>query len=380
MVIVSNTDKTLRLTVDYRKLNPHVNIDNYPMPDRDSVIEKLGNAKYMSKLDLTKAYFQLPLSENSRKYTSFVTEFGQFEFNVVPFGIRFASGLCNRIMKEVLHSCSDFVTTFVDDLVIYSSDFDSHLSHVNKVLSTLFNSGITLNLKKCSFAQQCIKFLGFIIEDCMLKPDIDKVNAIRNFPRPTTKKQLRSFLGILNFYNRFVPHLASHLSLLTNLLKKQCSDKIVWDENLDYCFRESRELVSANAALFIPRYGYNFVLQTDASDNGLGAVLGQEIDGEFRPISFISRKLNSAEQNYAVIEKECLAIKWAIEYFHQYLYARKFIVCTDHAPLTWLSQNKNVNSRLTRWALTLQSFDFVIKYIKGTENLLADALSRNPTC
>ena len=151
IVVVKNSDSTLRITVDFRKLNPHVNIDNYPMPDRDSVIEKLSNAKYLSKLDLTKAYFQIPLDEESKKYTSFVTEFGQFEFNCVPFGIRFASGLCNRILKEILNDFDDFVTSFVDDLVIYSNDFQSHVNHLRRVFERLKSVGITLNERKCDF-------------------------------------------------------------------------------------------------------------------------------------------------------------------------------------------------------------------------------------
>ena len=378
VVVVTNTDKTLRLTVDYRKVNPHVNVDNYPMPDRDTVIEKLHKSKYLTKLDLTKAYFQLPLDESSRKYTSFVTEFGQFEFCVVPFGIRFASGLCNRIMKEVLSSCTDYVTNFVDDIVIHSEDFESHVMHISNVLSELRKAGNTLNRKKCKFANSSVKFLGFVVGQGMVKPDYEKVKAIRNFPRPETKKQLRSFLGVLNFYNKFVPHLASNISMLTNLLSKFSPDRIMWNKNLNSCFEDARNLVSEDAVVYIPKPSEKFILQTDASLEGIAAILGQEIDGIFRPISFISRKLTKAERNYAVIELECLAIKWSIDYFYPYLYGQNFFIRTDHAPLTWLRQTKHQNSRLTRWALSLQSMDFTIQYVKGTDNLLADALSRSP--
>lgn len=376
VVTVINSDKSLRLTIDYRKLNPHINVDNFPMPDRDVVMHKLAEAKYMSKLDLTKAYFQFPLDEESTKYTSFVLEFGQFEFNVVPFGIRFASGLCNRIIKEILSSCSNYVTSFVDDLIIYSDSLDSHVKHIRHVLSELANAGITLNPKKCSFAQTSVKFLGFIVENGTVKPNPEKVSSIRNFPKPETKKQLRSFLGLINFYNVFVPHLATHVSKLTGLLCNDKSDKIVWDKDLSNCFHNAVKLVSDDALLFIPKKDCEFVLQTDASLLGIAAVLGQYINDKFRPIYFISRKLNKAEKNYAVIELECLAIKWAVDYFYSYLYGSKFKIMTDHAPLTWLKQNHGKNSRLTRWALSLQTFDFHIEYIKGSENLLADALSR----
>ena len=378
MVIVKNTDSTIRLTVDFRKLNPYVNIDNYPMPDRDAVIEKLYKAKFMTKLDLTKAFFQIPIDKISQKYTSFVTEFGQFAFTVVPFGIRFASGLCSRIINKLLSSHESYITNFVDDLVIFSDSFESHMKHVKAVLSTLASIGVTLNLKKCTFAQSTIKFLGFIIGEGKVFPDPEKVDAIRNFPKPINKKQLRSFLGLLNFYKRFVPHLSNHVAKLTDLLLKTSPDKISWTDNLNYTYKEAVELVSADAALYISNPMHQFVVQTDASQVAIGAVLGQMVDGEMRPISFISRKLTKAERNYAVVEKECLAIKWAIEYFSQYLYAKKFLVKTDHAPLTWLRQCKDKNSRLMRWALALQAYDFVIMYIKGTDNFLADMLSRSP--
>lgn len=377
VVVVKNSDESIRLTVDFRKLNPHVNCDNFPMPDRDVVIEKLGTSKYLTKLDLTKAYLQIPLSEESRKFTSFVVEGGQYEFCVVPFGIKFASGLCNRIINEVLSDCKNFVTGFVDDLMIYSENFDQHVEHVKFVINKLCEAGVTLNKSKCKFGYNRVKFLGFIVGNGETLPDPAKVQAIRNFPKPSNKKELRSYLGLLSFYRKFVPNLASCLSFLTDLLKKSSCDKLQWTENLDNLFYESRLLISDNVKLSIPVPGKTFILQTDASLNGLGAMLVQE--GECAPISFISRKLKPAERNYSVIELECLAIKWAIEYFYQYLYGSKFIVRTDHAPLTWLVQNKDKNSRLMRWALSLQSYDFSVQYVKGAENFIADTFSRYPT-
>jgi hypothetical protein len=224
-------------------------------------------------------------------------------------------------MKETLSNCSEFVTSFVDDLIVYSNDFESHVDHIKAVLNNLANTGITLNAKKCTFAETTVKCLGFIIDQGKVRPDPEKVSAIKNFPKPLSKKQMRSFLGVLHFYNKFVPHLATHVSKLTNLLCNNMPDKIIWNENLNSCFESAVELVSNDALLFIPKKGYKFVVQTDASLIGIAGVLGQDIDGVFRPISFISRKLNKHEQNYAVIELECLAIKWAVDYFYP--------ICTD---------------------------------------------------
>ena len=209
-------------------------------------------------------------------------------------------------------------------------------------------------------------------------PDPDKVKAIREFSRPTNKKQLRSFLGLLSFYRKFVPNLSKFIVPLTEFLKKRSSDKIVWTDETIECFETATKLIADDVCLSIPKIGIQFIVQTDASQFGIGAVLAQKLDGELKLISFISRKLNKAECNYSVIEKECLAIKWAIEYFYPYLYGGKFKVRTDHAPLTWLTQNKDKNSRLMRWALNLQSYDFSIEYVKGSENFLADLMSRVP--
>ena len=378
IVVVKNKDESIRITVDFRKINPHVNVDKFPMPDKDVVIEKLSNSKFLTKLDLTKAFLQLPLSEDSRKYTSFVCEEGQFEFCSVPFGIRFASGLCNRVISNLLEDCKDFVCNFIDDLMIHSESFDEHVKHVNIILSKLNAAGITLNLKKCKFAYKKVKFLGFIVGNGKVSPDPVKVSAIRSFPKPVDKKHLRSFLGLLSFYRRFIPGLANHVAPLTDMLKKCCYDKLRWSDQQTEIFEKARKLISDEVFLRIPSPDLEFVVQTDASKVGIGAVLAQVVDGEYCPIAFISRKLNKAESNYSVIEQECLAIKWAITYFYQYLYGGKFTIRTDHAPLTWLKQNKDKNSRLMRWALSLQAYDFTIEYVKGSENFLADMLSRYP--
>ena len=376
MVVVRNNDESIRLTIDYRKINPFISTDNFPMLSRETVIEKLYKSEYLTKLDLTKAYLQIPLEEHSKKFTSFVCEFGQFEFNVVPFGIKFASGLCNRLIKSILSDCDSFVTSYVDDLVVHSETFEEHLEHLDIVLSKLKSAGVTLNLSKCRFSQSEIKFLGVRVGGGKVKPDPSKTIAIRDFQKPVNKKMLRSYLGLLSFYRVFVPNLSSKITPLTNLLRKNCPDKIKWTDELLETFNISKNLICDKILLSIPKPGHKFIIQTDASNDGLGAVLGQQVDGQFSPVAFISRTLSKAELNYAVIEKECLAIKWAIEYFHQYLCGAKFCVKTDHAPLSWLNKNKNKNSRLMRWALSLQGYDFNIEYIKGSENFLADMLSR----
>ena len=252
-----------------------------------------------------------------------------------------------------------------------------HMEHLDIVLSKLSEAGLTLNLSKCKFAQPEVKFLGVKVGGGRVTPDPAKVAAIREFPLPETKQKMRSYLGFLSFYRCFIPNLATFIKPLTDLLKKSQPDTIVWSSELRSAFEKSKNLIGDEVLLMVPKPGYPFVVQSDASNVGLGALLGQMVDGKLIPITYISRVLNQAERNYAVIEKECLAIKWAISYFHEYLYGGTFVVKTDHAPLSWLYKNKDKNSRLMRWALSLQPYDFHIEYIKGSDNFLADMFSRS---
>ena len=224
-----------------------------------------------------------------------------------------------------------------------------------------------------------LKFLGFVVGNGKVLPDSDKISAITNFPRPIVKKDMRSFLGFINFYRKFVPNLASYVVPLNNTLCKGMPDRIVWTSELSDSFKRIVKVMDQSAPLYMPVKDETFVLQTDACDYGLGAALYQRVGTVDKPIAFISRRLSGAELNYAIIEKECLAIVWAIKRLHEYLYGKKFVVRTDHAPLQWLTHHKDLTSRRMRWALSLQSYDFSIEYIKGKENFVADVFSRYPS-
>lgn len=384
IVVVLNKDESVRLTVDYRDLNKHVTTDPFPMPSIDGVLNKIGDCKTLSKIDLTKSFWQIPLTENCRKYTAFVTEEGHFEFNVLPFGINLATAICNRLIKSIVADCNAldpdncFVESFVDDIVIFSHNPTDHSRHLGIVLSKLKDAGLTVNISKCTFARDELSLLGFIVGGNRVKPDEAKVVAIRNFPKPVVQKDMRSFLGLINFYRRFYPNLASTAAPLTDTLRKAAPKEICWTEGLESSFDLVRNEFANVVALHIPLPNSPFILQTDACDIGIGAVLMQEVDSDEKPMCFISRKLLSNERNYSVIEKECLSIIWAVRKFHHYLYGRKFTIKTDHAPLQWLSDNKDMCSRRMRWSLALQSYSFVVKYIKGKDNTVADVLSRYP--
>ena len=226
--------------------------------------------------------------------------------------------------------------------------------------------------------------MGFIVGKGHVSPDPDKIESIRNFPRPETKKDVRKFTGFLNFYRRFIPHLATVCAPLNETLKQFCPNKIVWTDELNRTYEAIKSIFLDFIILKIPQQNVPFIVQTDASDKGLGAILWQNIDGLDRPISCLlphdqfSRKLTDPELKYSTIEKECLAIVWAVTKFHDYLYGRQFTVRTDHAPLQWLNQNSNKVGRRMRWSLLLSIYMFNIEYVKGKDNVFADILSRYP--
>ena len=254
----------------------------------------------------------------------------------MPFGVSLATAVCNRLIKGILASCSEhgksFVESFVDDIVVVSYSLLDHIRHVSCVLSKLSEAGLKIKKSKCHFAFSKLKLLGFVVGEGSVQTDEEKVKAITDFPQPKTKKDMRSFLGVVGFYRRFLPDAASKISSLTETLKKNAPNCIEWSESLETTFKGIKSEFVNSVCLHIPLPDHPFILQSDACDKGIGAVLLQSVDGVERPVTFISRKLNGAESRFSIIEKECLAIVYAVKKLHHYLYGQKFKIRTDHAP------------------------------------------------
>ena len=246
---------------------------------------------------------------------------------------------------------------------------------LRELFTHILNANLTIKPSKCVIGYNSLEFVGFIIGDG-LQPVLDKVKCINECPVPKTKKQVRSFLGMIGFYSKFIPNCAAISAPLSDLTKKGLPNKVKWEPVHQTAFDTLKSILSCKPILRLPDINLPFILQTDASDVGLGAVLVQEESGIRQPVAFASRKLNVAERNYSVIEKECLAIVWAIDKFHRYLYGIEFFLETDHKPLTYLNKSKTLNSRLMRWALRLQPYRFNLVAIKGKSNVIADYLSR----
>ena len=377
VVIVKKKNGKNRFCVDYRKMNAITVLDNEPIPNMEEIIAEVGAAKYFTKLDLSKGYWQIPVREQDRHKTAFVTPDGQYQFRVLPFGMVNAPALFTRMMRSLLHGLPR-VVHYIDDILIYSSTWDEHVDDVRRLLTRLREAHLTARPTKCHVACSSVEFLGHIVGKGEVKPTPEKIDQVMSSSRPTTKKEVRSFLGLVGYYRKFIPNMSSIAAPLTDLTKKDAPAKVVWDDVHEHAFQTLRNRLSNFPILRLPDTNKEFVLRTDASDVGIGAVLMQAHEGILFPICFASRKLLSRERLYPVVERECLALAWAVKKYAYFLYGRKFTLQTDHFPLAYLSQARMKNSRVMRWALALQSHNFHVEVIKGSENFGADFLSRCP--
>ena len=376
VVMLRKKDGSIRFCIDFRQLNRVTVFDAEPMPNAEEIFSKLSEAKYFSKIDLSKGYWQVPLTERAKDLTSFETPKGLFRFKKMPFGLVCASSTFNRLMRKVLLGL-DCAISLIDDILIYTSTWEQHVVALQEVLSRLRVAGLTARPKKCSLGFCRLEFLGHMLgETQTLLPVAEKVEAIQKAERPVTKKQVRSFLGVVGFYRKFIPNFSAIAVPLTDLTKKGKPNKVSWEESHENAFQALKRCLVGPPILRLPQFDKPFILRTDASDTGLGAILLQGTEGEEMPVAYASKKLLDREKNYSVIEKECLAVVWGVSKFHRYLFGKEFILETDHQPLTYLNKSKMANSRLMRWALALQPYRMRIRSIRGKDNVGADYLSR----
>lgn len=381
LFLIGKKDGGIRPVIDYRKLNEVTRTQVYPLPHMDDYFDALGSAKYFSTLDLKSGYWQIPLDEESCEKTAFTCPIGHFEFKVMPFGIKNAPADFQRLMEIVLSGLNwKKCLVYIDDIIIFSDSFDEHLVALGEVLAALERANLKVKPEKCHFLQSNISFLGHIISPEGIKPDPAKVQDLVDFPIPNSVKQIQKFLGIVQWFRKFIPELAQTAKPLFSLLKKD--DAFVWSSEHAVAFEKLKSAFTTPPILALPRFSddWKFVLATDASDYAIGAILRQENETSKQRviIAYSSRILNSAECNYYTTEKEALAIVWATKNFRHYLYGRKFVVETDHQSLTWLMNLRDPSSRLRRWSLKLQEYDYEIRYVPGVNNQAPDLLSRHP--
>lgn len=378
ILLVKKKDGKIRFCIDFRKINACIEKDPGTSNQAKDIFAKVGDAKFLSRLDLSRGYWQIPLAKDSREKTAFQVDGKQYQFTRMPFGITTASFVFTRTMNDVLNGIKG-ASSYIDDILVHTNSWKDHLETLERVLLRLREAHMTAKPSKCLIATRKAIFLGHRLKEGELEPGDDTLSKIRKAERPTTKKQVRSFLGLAGFYHNYIQDFASKAAPLTELTKKYKPNKVQWTEKEEEAFRTLVDELLKRPILRVPDLSLPFVLRTDASDVGIGAVLLQPHDGILHPVAFASRKLSPAEQRYSAVERECLAIVWAVsKKFKLYLYGKEFIIESDHQPLRALMQNPLTNSRVMRWALALQEYHFKVQHIKGRENSGADYFSRVP--
>jgi len=378
LLAVRKNDGTHRFCLDCRHLNNQTEFDAEPIADINAIFAHLSNKSIFTKIDLTSGYWQVPLSESSRKYTAFRTRSGLYEFQVMPFGLANAPATFSRLIRMVTADIEN-IHVYMDDILIATSTWEEHLNTLQLLLKSLSNHGLRAKPSKCEFGFDNLQYLGHQLGHNKLQPTSGRVEAIESAPLPKNKQQLRSFLGAVGYYQQFIPHYADKAAPLHDLLKKNAPEQLQWTDTTTDVFDSLKTSLTTKPILQLPDSNAPFILRTDASQLGLGAVLLQPSKKDFRlysPVFYASRRLRGPEVNYSTIEKEALAIYWALQKFEIYLYGREFVIETDHRPLLYLQQADKLNPRLKRWSLYFSLFKFKAIHINGTDNHLADALSR----
>ncbi|KAL1213521.1 RNA-directed DNA polymerase-like protein [Cardamine amara subsp. amara] len=371
VLLVPKKDGTWRMCVDCRAINNITVKYRHPIPRLDDMLDELHGATIFSKIDLRSGYHQVRMKEGDEWKTAFKTKRGLYEWLVMPFGLTNAPSTFMRLMNHVLRAnICKFVVVYFDDILIYSSNLADHLNHLEQVLETLKAENLYANLKKCTFCTDQVVFLGFVVSSQGLKVDEEKIKAIQDWPTPTTIGHVRSFHGLASFYRRFVKDFSTIAAPLTSVIKKNVEFK--WGPAQDEAFAKLKDSLTHAPVLVLPNFDKTFEIECDAFGTGIGAVL---IQGG-KPVAYFSEKLSGASLNYPVYDKELYALVRSLETWQHYLLSKEFVIHTDHEMLKHLRGQTTLKKRHAKWLEFVETFPYVIKYKKGKENILADALSR----
>ena len=378
IVCVAKPNGDVRMCTDLRYVNSGTIRDAYPMPLAEDMLLKICPATYISTLDCTSGYWQIPVRPCDTYKTAFVTHRGLYEWLTLPFGAVTASQTFQRVMDEALRSHSEYARAYIDDTACFSVGWDYHLHHLEQVFMAFEDIGMSLKFSKCKFALPQVKFIGHIVGSGTRSPVEDKVLAIKALPEPHNKKMLRSFLGAMNFYRNYVPQYSQLALPLTELTKKDHPNKIVFNEQQRKAFLTLKDRLCKFTKLYAIDLTLCFHLFSDASDFAVGVALTQvkDDDGAHLPVGFASSKLTSTQVRWPMVEKEAYAILYGLKRFEHLIYGKKVLIHTDHNPLAYLTTSMAQSPKLIRWTIALSKFDIDIVHIQGRDNVVADYLSR----
>ncbi|CAN6560270.1 unnamed protein product [Malus baccata var. baccata] len=364
-----------RVCIDYRKLNTTTRKDHFPLPFIDQMLKRLAGYAFYCFLDGYSGYNQIVISPEDQEKTTFTCPFGTFAYRRMPFGLCNAPATFQRCMMSIFSDhVEKIIEVFMDDFSVFGDSFDSCLHNLSVILKRCVETNLVLNWEKCHFMVKQGIVLGHIISEKGIEVDKSKIDLVRHLPSPTSVREVRSFLGHAGFYRRFIKDFSKIAQPLCRLLQKEVAFEFT--KECTESFKQLKELLTTAPIIVPPDWSLPFELMCDASDYALGAVLGQRKDKRPHVIYYASRTLNDAQLNYSTTEKELLAVVFALDKFRSYLIGTKVIVFTDHAALKYLLTKKEAKPRLIRWILLLQEFDIEIRDKKGSENVVADHLSR----
>ena len=378
MVPKKNGEK--RFCFDARRLNKITKHDSYPLPRVDRILSMLKDAKYISSIDLRKAFWRVPLDETSREKTAFaIPGKGLYHFKVMPFGLCNSAQNMQRVMDSIFgprYEPNIFV--YLDDIIVTSATFDKHTELLKEIKQRLKEANLRINLEKCDFFKSSLRYLGYVVDVNGLRTHPEKITAMLNYPRPTNTTEVKRFMGMCGWYRRFIKNFSTICAPINDLLKghKHKKAPILWTPEADIAFTNIKQALVSAPILSSPDFSQPFVVQCDASDTGIGGVLTQDLERGERVIAFASRSLSRSERNYSVTERECLAAVFCTEVFRPYIEGTPFTLITDHYSLLWLDNLKEPTGKLARWVLKLRQYHFTMVHRKGKCNVVPDALSR----